>query len=79
MPALVCRTVRRGGACACQIRLATRQWLGKTRWVVERSIAWRHSFRPPEDSIRRYAHVHEAFLFLACSLICWSRPKPFMS
>jgi transposase len=53
--------------------------LGKTRWVVERSIAWLHSFRRLKIRYERYAHVHEAFLSLACSLICWSRLKPCMS
>ncbi|MCP3018350.1 transposase, partial [Cupriavidus basilensis] len=53
--------------------------LGKTRWVVERSIAWLHSFRRLKFRYERYAHVHEAFLSLACSLICWSRLKPCMN
>ncbi|MGH8855386.1 MAG: IS5 family transposase [Telluria sp.] len=53
--------------------------LGKTRWVVERSIAWLHSFRRLKIRYERYAHVHEAFLSLACSLICWSRLKPCMN
>lgn len=49
--------------------------LSKTRWVVERSIAWLHSFRRLKIRYERYAHVHETFLSLACSLICWSRLK----
>ena len=49
--------------------------LGKTRWVVERSIAWLHSFRRLKIRYERYAHVHEAFLSLACSLICWKQQK----
>jgi transposase len=53
--------------------------LGKTRWVVERTIAWLHSFRRLKIRYERYAHVHEAFLSLACSLICWSRLKPCMN
>jgi transposase len=53
--------------------------LGKTRWVVERSIAWLHSFRRLKIRYERYAHVHEAFLSLACSLICWTRLKPLLN
>lgn len=52
--------------------------LGKTRWVVERSVAWLHSFRRLKIRYERYAHVHEAFLSLACSLICWTRLKPLL-
>ncbi len=50
--------------------------LGKTRWPVERSIAWLHSFRRLKVRYERYAHVHEAFLSLACAMICWTRLKP---
>ncbi|MFP3569964.1 transposase [Paraburkholderia sp. SIMBA_030] len=48
---------------------------GKTRWVIERSFAWLHSFRRLTVRYERYAHVLEAFLSLACSLICWNQPK----
>jgi IS5 family transposase len=53
--------------------------LGKTRWPVERSIAWLHSFRRLKIRYERYAHIHEAFLSLACALICWTRLKPLFS
>ncbi|REG50713.1 DDE family transposase [Paraburkholderia sp. BL6669N2] len=53
--------------------------LGKTRWLVERSIAWLHSFRRLKIRYERYAHVHEAFLSLACALICWTRLKPLFN
>lgn len=33
-------------------------WLGKTRWVVERSIAWLHSSSRLKVRYERYAHVH---------------------
>lgn len=49
--------------------------LGKTRWPVERSIAWLHSFRRLKIRYERSAHVHEAFMSLACALICWKRLK----
>jgi transposase len=47
--------------------------LGKTRWPVERSFAWLHSFRRLKIRYERYAHIHEAFLSLACVLMCWSQ------
>jgi transposase len=53
--------------------------LGKTRWPVERSIAWLHSFRRLKIRYERFAHVHEAFLSLACALICWTRLKPLFN
>lgn len=53
--------------------------LGKTRWPVERSIVWLHSFRRLKIRYERYAHIHEAFLSLACALICWIRLKPLFS
>jgi transposase len=51
--------------------------LGKTRWPVERSFAWLHSFRRLKIRYERYAHIHEAFLSLACALICWSQLSLF--
>lgn len=36
--------------------------LGKTRWVVERSIVWLHSFRRLKIRYERQAHVHKALL-----------------
>jgi transposase len=45
--------------------------LGKTRWVVERSIAWLHQFRRLRVRYERMPHIHEAFLTLGCAMICW--------
>lgn len=45
--------------------------LGKTRWVVERSIAWLHQFRRLRTRYERRPSIHEAFLKLGCALICW--------
>lgn len=47
--------------------------LGKTRWVVERTIGWLHNFRRLRVRFERLAHIHEAFLKLACCLICWRK------
>lgn len=45
--------------------------LGKTRWVVERTIAWLHQFRRLRVRYERLAYIHEAFLAIGCALICW--------
>jgi transposase len=45
--------------------------LGKTRWVVERTIAWLHQFRRLRVRFERLPQIHEAFLKLGCCLICW--------
>ena len=45
--------------------------LGKTRWVVERTIAWLHWFRRLRIRYERLPSIHEAFLKIGCSLICW--------
>ena len=45
--------------------------LGKTRWVVERTIAWLHQFRRLRVRYERLPSVHEAFLMLGACMICW--------
>ncbi len=49
--------------------------LGKTRWVVERTISWLHNFRRLRIRFERLAFIHEAFMKLACCIICWRRLK----
>ena len=44
--------------------------LGTTRWVVERSLSWLHQFRRLRIRWERRADIHQAFLSLACILIC---------
>jgi transposase len=44
--------------------------LGRERWVVERTIAWLHQYRRLRVRYERRAAIHEAFLHIACSLIC---------
>lgn len=46
--------------------------LGTTRWVVERTLAWLHQFRRLRVRYERRADIHEAFLTLACALVCWN-------
>jgi transposase len=50
--------------------------LGRTRWVVERTLAWLHRFRRLTVRYERRACVHEAFLTLGCALVCWFFLKP---
>jgi transposase len=47
--------------------------LGKTRWVIERTIAWLHQFRRLRVRYERLPEIHEAFLKLACAIICWRK------
>jgi transposase len=47
--------------------------LGIFRWVVERTLAWLHQFRRLRIRYERRPEIHEAFMTLACALICWRR------
>jgi transposase len=44
--------------------------LGKQRWVVERTISWLHQHRRLRIRYERRADIHEAFVSIACSMIC---------
>lgn len=50
--------------------------LGRYRWVVERSFAWLHGFKRLLVRYERRADMHEAFLALACCLICFRQLRP---
>jgi hypothetical protein len=43
------------------------------RWVVEQSLALLHWFRRLRIRWEIRDDIHEAFLSLACSIICWRR------
>jgi transposase len=45
--------------------------LGRERWVVERSISWLHQYRRLRVRWERRDDIHQAFLSIACSLICF--------
>ena len=47
------------------------QRLGRYRWVVERALGWLSRFRRLKVRYERRADIHQAFLSLGCSLICW--------
>ena len=44
--------------------------LGKFRWFVERTLSWLHSFGRLRRRLDRLTEIQEAFLRLACALIC---------
>lgn len=46
--------------------------LGVFRWVVERTLAWLHQNRRLRIRYERRDDIHEAFLSIGCSLICWN-------
>ena len=43
------------------------------RWVVEQSFALLHWFRRLRVRWEIREDIHEAFLSLACDIICWRR------
>ena len=45
--------------------------LGVVRWFVERTISWLHQFRRLRIRWDRKPEVHQAFLSLAASVICY--------
>src|SRR5262245_24835995 len=47
------------------------QKLGRHRWVVERTLAWLSQYRRLTIRYERRADIHDAFLTLACALICF--------
>jgi len=47
--------------------------LGKYRYVVEQTLALLHQFRRLRVRYDRRDDVHEAFMSLGCSVICWRR------
>ena len=50
--------------------------LGRARWVVERTFAWLHNYKRLLVRYDRRHEMHEAFLALACCLVCFRRLQP---
>jgi transposase len=50
--------------------------LGSVRWVVERTFAWLHNYKRLLVRYDRRHEIHEAFLALACCLVCFRRLQP---
>jgi transposase len=46
--------------------------LGRHRWIVERTFAWLSRYRRLSIRYERLVAMHEAFLHLACALVCWN-------
>ena len=46
--------------------------LGKTRWVVERTLAWLHHFRRLRIRWERRDDIHYAFLVIGAALIAFN-------
>jgi transposase len=51
--------------------------LGAYRWVVEQCFALLHWFRRLRIRWEVRDDIHEAFLSLGCSIICWRRLKTY--
>lgn len=51
--------------------------LGRHRWVVERTLAWLSQFRRLTIRDERRHDIHEAFVSLGCSLICFNALQRF--
>jgi transposase len=49
--------------------------LGKLRYVVEQTFALFHQIKRLAVHWERHLELHDAFISLACSLICWRRLK----
>ena len=60
---IIPRIARRG--------IESRERLGRYRWVVERTLSWLNRFRRLKVRYERRVDIHQAFLSLACALLCW--------
>jgi transposase len=71
------RFLRRRGIKARIARrgIESSERLGRHRWVVERTLSWLACCRRLVIRYERRADIHEAFLELACSLICFRHVK----
>jgi transposase len=45
----------------------------KRRWIVERTLAWFHSYRRAVTRYERYVHLYDGFVFLALAFIGLNR------
>jgi transposase len=46
---------------------------GRERWVVERTISWLHQHRRLRVRWERRDDIHQAFVVIACCLICFKQ------
>ena len=54
-------------------RTAHGSGLGVVRYVVEQTIGLLHQFRRLRTRFDKRDDIHEAFMSLGCSIICWRR------
>ena len=54
-----------------RIGIESKERLGRQRWKIERTIAWLHGYRRLQVRYERTQAIHEAFLTLACAMICF--------
>ena len=47
--------------------------LGRLRWFVEATAAWLMHFRRLRIRYEKRDDIHEAFLIIGCTLICWNK------
>jgi transposase len=75
------RLVRKRGVKPVSARRQTEHGsgLGRDRWVVERTFAWLDNRRRLLLRTDRRHETQEAFLDLACCLICWRRSETSFS
>ncbi len=64
--------------CGIKSRIARRgidssERLGRHGWILERTLSWLSCYRRLWVRYERKADIHEAFLELACALICFNR------
>ena len=46
--------------------------LGRQRWVVERTLSWLHQNRRLRIRYERRTDIHEAFMSIACAIVCFN-------
>jgi transposase len=59
------------GSCPSK-HILSEAGLGRLRWVVERTLGWVSKYRRLTIRYERRDDIHEAFLHLGCSLICFN-------
>jgi transposase len=45
----------------------------RRRYIIERTFAWRHSYRRVVPRFERYVDLHDGFVHLACAFIALNR------
>ena len=64
-------TRRHIGVRIARKKIDSSERLGRHRWVVQRTFAWLNQYRRLRVRDERRADIYDAFLTLACALICF--------